>query len=74
MNNDFKEISICEMEEVNGGALAGGLAGAILGGTVGLIVGTAKGVATGELSGNDLWKCCTTGAIAGAAIGAYTPV
>ena len=50
------------------------LAGAILGGTGGLIVGAAKGIVTGNLTGNQLWKCYTAGAIGGATIGAYTPV
>lgn len=49
-------------------------AGAILGGTGGLIVGAAKGIVTGNLTGNQLWKCYTAGAIGGATIGAYTPV
>lgn len=54
--------------------MAGALAGAILGGTGGLIVGAAKGIVTGNLTGNQLWKCYTAGAIGGATIGAYTPV
>ena len=40
----------------------------------GLIVGAAKGIVTGNLTGNQLWKCYTAGAIGGATIGAYTPV
>lgn len=74
MNKNFENISLDELEYVDGGLLAGALAGGILGGTAGLVVGTAKGVATGRLTGNELWKCYTVGALAGAAIGSYTPV
>lgn len=63
-----------ETMKLNGGLLAGALAGAILGGIVGIIAATVKGVATGNLSENEVWKCYTSLAIAGAAIGAHTPV
>ena len=32
------------------------------------------GLLAGNLTGNQLWKCYTAGAIGGATIGAYTPV
>ena len=41
---------------------------------IGGVVGAAKGIVTGNLTGNQLWKCYTAGAIGGATIGAYTPV
>lgn len=67
---NFIELEKNELKQVDGGLLAG----AILGGTGGLIVGAAKGIVTGNLTGNQLWKCYTAGAIGGATIGAYTPV
>ncbi|MCR4567520.1 MAG: hypothetical protein K5769_05685 [Pseudobutyrivibrio sp.] len=66
---EFKNIKKENLEAINGGGLAGGLTGGILGGTVGLVGATIKGVATGELSGNELWKATTAGALSGAAIG-----
>lgn len=71
---NFIELEKNELKQVDGGLLAGALAGAILGGTGGLIVGAAKCIVTGNLTGNQLWKCYTAGAIGGATIGAYTPV
>lgn len=73
MNKNFEDISLDELENIDGGLFVGALAGGILGGTVGLVAGTVKGVATGNLTGNELWKCYTAGALAGAAIGTYTP-
>lgn len=70
----YTELTEQEAVDLNGGLLAGALVGGILGGAAGLVVATAKGVATGSLSGNEVWKCYTAGAISGAAIGAYTPV
>lgn len=71
---EFCELSENEILSVDGGLLAGALAGAILGGTAGLVVMTGKGIVTGSLTGNEIWKGYTTGALAGAAIGAYTPI
>lgn len=71
---EFKDLNENEVIECQGGLLAGALAGAILGGTAGLVAATAKGVATGSLSGNEIWKSYTSCAIAGAAVGTYTPV
>ena len=58
---------------LSGGAVGGALVGGILGGTVGAVVAIGKGIVTGSLSGEEVWKCCTAGAIGGASIGLITP-
>lgn len=68
------ELNKNELNEVNGGLLAGAIAGGIFGFTGGLLVTTIYGCATGTISGNSLWKGAVVGTLSGAAIGAYTPV
>lgn len=70
----MKNLNRNELTEVNGGLLAGAIAGGIFGGTLGLLGTTIYGCYTGSISGNNLWKGATAGALSGAAIGCYTPV
>ena len=74
MNSRFAVIKEDEMQKIDGGLLAGGLAGAILGGTAGLVGGTVATIVTGDTSGKTLYKWTSAGALAGGAVGAYTPV
>lgn len=71
---EFEVLSTEEAMECQGGLLAGALTGAIIGGTAGLIIATGKGIVTHSLTGNQIWKCYTSCAIAGAAVGTYFPV
>ena len=69
----FEELNESQLEYINGGLLLGAIVGAIFGGVAGLVVACGTIVANGSTSGNTIWKCYTAGALAGAAIGAYTP-
>ena len=70
----IKTISCQDLQNVDGGLLAGALAGTILGGTVGLVGATGYGISKGKLSGGTLYRGYVAGALTGCAIGAYMPI
>lgn len=71
MNCLFADLTMDEQLDTNGGAVAGAVIGACFGSLAGVVIWAAAFKDGGNKS---LWKCWTSGALAGTAIGLYTPV
>lgn len=73
-NNYFVELDNNEIQEVNAGAVYGGVAGALLGFTGGTVALAGYAIANdGNISGKDCWHILSSWTLAGAYIGGATP-
>lgn len=73
-NQKFTDCSESDLQNINGGLLAGGIVGGVLGLQAGLLVGAVATVVSGDRSGKVLYKNVVSFTMGGAAIGAATPV
>ncbi|WP_075809104.1 class IIb bacteriocin, lactobin A/cerein 7B family [Paraclostridium sordellii] len=71
--NKFEVLEEQNLEDVNGGLVAGAIAGTIVGGAYGLAGAAIAGAANGKTSYQNLWKSYLVGASIGGASGLYSP-